>query len=87
MLQAFHVRRSCIYRSAVWCGLLILPCLGGCGRAKKPWETAYPTKGTVTYKGKPVADADVSLFPQDSTFPDSVRPRARSNASMPRRRA
>jgi hypothetical protein len=54
--------------------------LTGCGRAKEPWETAYPVSGVVTYKGKPVADAELSFFPEDPSYPESVRPRAKSDA-------
>lgn len=52
--------------------------VGGCGKAKEPWETAYPVSGLVTFKGKPVADAELSFFPEDKSYPESVRPRAKS---------
>ena len=57
------------------CGLLVL---SGCGKAA-PWEKAHPAKGVVTHKGKPVANADVAFFPEDKTFPETVRPRAKTD--------
>jgi len=59
-------------------GAMLLPSLSGCGKAKNPWETAYPAKGVVTYKGKPLAGAEISLFPQGDAVPENVRPRAKS---------
>lgn len=52
----------------------------GCGKGKEPWETTYPVKGIITVKGKPVADAELSFFPENPSYPDSVRPRAKSGA-------
>jgi hypothetical protein len=54
--------------------------LCGCGEAKKPWETAYPAKGTITYDGKPLSGALIGLIPESTEVPDSVRPRATSKA-------
>lgn len=65
----------------VLCGFLMTLGLTGCGGSNSaPWETVYPVAGTVTYQGKPVANADVMLFPQDDSFPATVRPRAKSGA-------
>lgn len=50
----------------------------GCGKSKQPWETVYPAKGTVSYKGEPLAGAVITLIPQDSEFPSKVRPTATS---------
>lgn len=50
--------------------------LTGCGTAKESWEQVYPAKGVVKLDGKPVPGAVVSLIPQDSEFPDTVRPTA-----------
>lgn len=50
----------------------------GCGKAKQPWEKVYPAKGTVSFKGKPLAGAMITLVPQDSDVPTSVRPSATS---------
>lgn len=54
------------------CGAL----LTGCGAAKEPWEEVYPAKGIVKFEGKPISGALISLIPQDSEFPNSVRPTA-----------
>ncbi len=40
----------------------------------------HPTTGQVTFKGRPIADAELTFFPEDKTYPDSVRPRAKSTA-------
>ncbi|MEO8272338.1 MAG: hypothetical protein ABI557_21700 [Aureliella sp.] len=44
----------------------------------QPWETTHPAVGTVTLKGRPVANADLAFFPEDERFPTLVRPRAKS---------
>jgi len=49
--------------------------LAGCGQAKEPWEVAYPTEGVVKFEGKPLAHAQITLVPEDSEYPDTVRPR------------
>ncbi len=64
--------------TAISLGLLALAVASGCGQSQ-PWETAYPTKGVVTHKGKPVKDAEIRFFPVDEKYPESVRPWARSN--------
>jgi hypothetical protein len=46
--------------------------LFGCG-GSNPWETVYPATGVLTFKGKPLADAEISLFPVDATAPDGGR--------------
>lgn len=51
--------------------------LSGCG-SKPAWEVTHPVKGLLKFKGKPVANADLAFFPQDSSYPDTVRPRART---------
>jgi len=38
----------------------------------------YPTTGQVTFKGRPISDVELSFFPEDESFPDSVRPRAKT---------
>lgn len=50
----------------------------GCGESAKPWEVVVPVKGTVTYRGKPVAGAQISLYPANAEFPSSVIPSATS---------
>lgn len=52
----------------------------GCGSGE-PWKTSHPVSGTVTYKGKPVKDAELAFFPLDERFPESVRPLAKTKES------
>lgn len=67
------------------CGVLMIGacCLisAGCGGSKKPWEKTYPAKGVVTFEGKPLAGARITLVPQNAEFPSSVRPSATTNAN------
>jgi hypothetical protein len=65
-------------RNVLVLGLLLNPVLCGCGKQKEPWETAYPAKGSLTRNGKPIANADISFFPENTNIPDSVRPKAKS---------
>jgi hypothetical protein len=58
-------------------GLLLSLAVSGCGSAN-PWETVYPATGKVTFKGKPVVDAEIALFPEDGSAPETVRPRAKT---------
>lgn len=51
--------------------------LVGCS-GPSSWETTHPVTGTITYKGKPIADAEISFFPTDPDAPDTVRPKAKS---------
>ncbi|MEY3174717.1 MAG: hypothetical protein RLZZ436_2631 [Planctomycetota bacterium] len=53
--------------------------LAGCSE-KSAWEVPYPVKGSLTFRGKPVAEADIVLFPEDPSWPETVRPRARTKA-------
>lgn len=57
---------------------LLCTAICGCGNAQAPWEKAYPVRGSLIWQGKPVANAVVSLFPEDPAVPDSVRPRAKT---------
>ncbi len=59
---------------------LVLVLVVGCGKGAAPWEKTYPVKGVISFKGKPVADAELSFFPEDASYPDLVRPRAKSGA-------
>jgi hypothetical protein len=56
---------------------LLALCLGlaGCGQAE-PWEEVVPARGVVTFKGKPIAGAQLTLIPVDPSFPGNVRPTA-----------
>jgi len=58
-------------------GLLAALLLTGCSE-KPVWEVAYQASGSLSFRGKPVANADIVLFPEDSTWPETVRPRART---------
>ena len=60
-------------------GILAGVLLSGCSE-RPVWEVAYPAKGVLTLRGKPVANADIVLFPEDSSWPETVRPRARTTA-------
>lgn len=55
--------------------------LVGCGKSKQAWETAYPTEGVIKLNGVPLDGAQVTLFPEDSSIPDTVRPRGFTDAS------
>ncbi len=65
--------------SAVFGVMVLSGLLSGCGKAKQPWETVYPAKGVVQYKGEPIAGALITLIPQDGDVPESVRPTATTN--------
>lgn len=58
---------------AVMCSLSFAT--AGCGKTQ-PWEQVVPAKGTVTFKGKPIAGVQLTLFPVNPEFPASVRPTA-----------
>lgn len=61
-------------------GVVLASTLSGCSKGKAPWETAFPVSGVLTFKGRPVANADIALFPEDGSFPSTVRPKAKSAA-------
>lgn len=56
--------------------LIISTVAVGCGKGKNPWDTVYPASGVVTYQGKPLVGAQITLIPEDSGVPSSVRPTA-----------
>ena len=78
MSLRFLARTHSLIRLGLLCGALGTPALSGCSGGKEPWEATYPVSGVVTYKGSPVANADISFFPEDASFPDTVRPKAKS---------
>ena len=78
MLTGLFIRSRLAARAAVMLGLLSAPVMSGCGNAKQPWDTVYPAKGVVTYKSKPIINAEVALFPQNDSIPESIRPRAKT---------
>lgn len=50
------------------CYLAVCGCWGsvcGCGKHKTP---TYPISGTVTFSGKPVAEGDILLIPDQSSY-------------------
>jgi hypothetical protein len=59
--------------------LLAVVAFSGCLESKKSWEITHPVSGTVLFKGKPVSEAELSFFPEDASYPDSVRPRAKTD--------
>jgi hypothetical protein len=52
----------------------------GCFSSPKPWEITHPASGKVEFKGKPLENAELTLFPIDTKVPESVRPKAKSTA-------
>lgn len=60
--------------------LVLAASLSGCTKAKSPWEIVHPASGILTFGGKPVYGAQVTLFPVDSSVPESVRPTAVTEA-------
>lgn len=52
----------------------------GCFASPKPWEITHPASGKIEYKGKPLENAELTLFPTDTKVPESVRPKAKSTA-------
>lgn len=54
--------------------------LSGCSKPADPWEITHPTTGQVSFKGRALADAELTFYPQDKSYPESVRPRAKSTA-------
>jgi hypothetical protein len=68
-------KRTCLF--VVNIAVLVLANIAGCAPAPT-WEVAHPTTGQVTLKGRPAADVELSFFPEDPSFPDTVRPRAKT---------
>ncbi len=71
-----------VFNSGVRTSLLILSSVllaAGC-TPRNAWENTHPAAGTIQFKGKPLENAEITLFPSDPAFPESVRPRARSTA-------
>jgi hypothetical protein len=61
-----------------WLFAASLLLFAGCFSRAKPWEITHPASGTVELKGKPIENAELTLFPADAGVPESVRPRAKS---------
>ena len=49
----------------------------GCAK-KAPWEKVYPATGKISFNDKPLAGAQITLVPEDTKVPNSVRPSATS---------
>jgi hypothetical protein len=64
----------------LWIALALVGMLSGCSKAKSPWEVVYPASGILTFEGKPISGAQVTLFPVDPSVPESVRPTAITEA-------
>lgn len=58
--------------------VLFLPASVGCFQSKSGWEETHKATGVVKFKGKPVVDAELAFYPEDTTAPESVRPRAKT---------
>lgn len=65
------------WRCVIALVLSVLHTAAGC-KARNAWEETQPASGTIRFKGKPIENAEITLFPTDATFPESVRPRGRS---------
>lgn len=78
ILSVGLVRSRVPTTSAALLGLLLMSALVGCFKGKSPWEVTHPATGVVTFKGRPVVDAELTFFPEDQSYPDSVRPKAKS---------
>src|SRR6185295_17682222 len=57
------------------CGLLIAAANSGCGKSGAPWETVHKANGQLLFQGKPVAGAQLTLFPAafDPLPPQTLR--------------
>lgn len=80
-VQEFVMARFRIVRGfgVLLAAQLVALSLTGCSE-KPVWEVAYRASGSLSFRGKPIANADIVLFPEDSTWPETVRPRARTGA-------
>ena len=67
------------FKCTVLAGAMLLPWSIGC-KESNTWEITQPASGTVVYKGKPIANAEINLFPVDPAAPELVRPRGRTTA-------
>lgn len=59
--------------------LLAILSAAGCSGSNNPWEKTYPVSGVVQFKGKPISGAELAFFPMDTSAPDEVRPKAKSD--------
>ena len=68
-----------VAKHAVFFGIMLLPISTGC-QSRNSWEVTQPASGTVVFKGKPIENAEINLFPVDPAAPELVRPRGRTTA-------
>lgn len=74
------MRRTVVVWGAIFAVLsaFSLSAFSGCGPGRPVWERTQPISGTITYKGKPIGDAELNFFPEEKEFPETVRPKAKS---------
>jgi hypothetical protein len=62
-----HLKHACLL--ALCAGLVVLT---GCGKSTRTGAIpVVPVNGTVTYQGKPVAEADITFYPKEQNIPSS----------------
>ena len=79
-IERFSKSSSTSRLSVVLWSLLFAAGLAGCGEAAKPWEIVVPASGKVTFEGKPVDGAELTLTPVSAEVPATVRPSAKCGA-------
>ncbi len=72
-----HRTFACLVGSML--GVILVIGTSGC-KQQPAWEVTHPATGTIKFKGRPLENAELALFPTDGSFPDTVRPKARSGA-------
>ncbi len=80
LVSNFRLKRRSKRSALVVSCSLVFASLGGCSKSTDPWEITHPTTGQVSFKGRPLADAELTFYPEDKSYPESVRPRAKSTA-------
>jgi hypothetical protein len=79
-IERFSNSPSTSRLSFVLSSVLFAVGLVGCGEAAKPWEIVVPASGKITFEGKPVDGAELTLTPVAADVPATVRPSAKSGA-------
>src|SRR5262245_58782575 len=81
--------KRCLFSStrALACGVCLVAAVlnGGCGPTRETIPDLVPVSGTVTYQGRPLADAIVTYFPADgeeepTELNNIYRPTGKTNA-------
>jgi hypothetical protein len=62
--------------------IVLLTSVGGCGRGNRPATT--PVTLAITYQGKPVEGATVTLLPESASVPEATGITDRSGVAKPR---